>query len=271
MTEYIKEKIENRKKAIDEVIEEKIGNQFIGLFSSVALVIIGLSVVALSPTVGLIVASVSASAIPLKIRNCKNLYTRKARIREEIKHLEELKEDGIENNDSIRREKSVELNTLDRSKKAANDKYTTSKRITLLSYGLTVAGIGAIVINPVYAVAVIPGLIANSLAARNETKKYKSCEEIKRKINNIHHDIDVLNIQNGNVSTCEEICLENQKSWGATLNDLKKSYKESNGYTYNDKTVFKSDEDINTLSDYFEESYYQEEKPKEYTKGKIGK
>lgn len=256
MTEYIKEKIENRKKAIDEVIEDKIGNQFIGLFSSVALVIIGLSVIALSPTVGLIVASVSASAIPLKIRNCKNLYTRKRRIKEEIKHLEELKEDGIENNDSIRREKSVELISLDKKRKLANDKYSASKRITLLSYGLTVAGIGAIVINPVYAVAVIPGLIANSLAVRNETKKYSSCEEIKRKITNIHHDIDILDIQTGNVTTNEELNINNQTS-------SRKKYK--------NKKDFSAEEDIDTLLEYFEESYYQEEKPKEYIKEKVGK
>ena len=265
MDEYIKDKIDSRKKVIDDVIEEKIGNQCIGLFASVAVVIIGLSATALSVPTGLIVASLAASAIPLKVRNIKNLYTRKARINAEIKHLEGLNDINSSNED-LKRKKLVELRSLDESRKEINDQYTKAKRITLLSYGLTAVGVGSIIINPVYAVAVIPGLIANSLAARNETKKYKSCEEIKRKTNNIHHDIDVLNIQNGNVSTCEEICLENQKSWGATCNDLKKSYKESNGYTYNDKTVFKSDEDIDTLSDYFEESSYQEETPKEYRK-----
>lgn len=256
MTEYIKDKIENRKKVINGDVEEKIGNQFIGLFSSVAIVIIGLSVVALSPTIGLIVASVSASAIPLKIRNCKNLYTRKARIKEEIKHLEELKEDGIENNDSIRREKSVELISLDKKRKLANDKYSASKRITLLSYGLTVAGIGAIIINPLYTLAVIPGLIANSLAVRNETKKYSSCEEIKRKITNIHHDIDVLDIQTGNITTNEELKINNQTSSRKTC----KNKKEIN-----------VEKDIDSLLEYFEESYYQEEKQKEYTKEKVGK
>ena len=211
MEEYLKEKIENRKKTIDEVIVDKLGNQFIGLFGSVAVVIIGLSATALSTIVGLIVASVAAAAIPLKIRNIKNLYTRKERINNEIKHLENI-EESIENNDNFKRNKTVELMKLDDLRKIANDKYTSSKRITLLSYGLTAAGIGSIVINPVCVVAVIPGLIANSLAVNNETKKYASCEEIKKRIDNAHHDIDVINIQNGNISTIDKISIDTNQN-----------------------------------------------------------
>ena len=243
--EYINERIKKRKNIIETVIDDKEANQYIGLIVAGAIVISGLATMALSRTIGLMIASIGASIIPLKIRNCRELDYREFRIKDEIKHLEELK-NGIENNESTRNTKKVDLRSLDKKRKKVNEDYSKAKRITFLSYGLTAVGIGAIIIDPALVIAVLPGLIANFFAIKNEINKYNSYQEVKRKINDLYHDIDILDIQAGNISKEEYISL-------------------------NEKTNEKSDKDIDTLIDYFEENYYEEEKIKEYSKRRRGK
>lgn len=243
--EYLNVGINSRKNALKNEIDVKQDNQCIGLMVTGAVIVSGLSSIVLNPTIGLTVAGIAAAVVPLKVRNYLKLDVRENRIKDEIKHSEELINGIEEDNIDLKREKKVELISLDNSRRLANEKYTTSKKITFISYGLTAVGIGAIILNPTYAVAVIPGLIANTLAVSNEVKKYASCESIKKRINNIHHEIEVIDIQNGNVSTSKEL---NQKD----QTDFKKNHEES----------------IDTLLNYFEEKPYQEEKSKEYQKTK---
>ena len=239
---YIKRRIENRKERLDKDISEKELKQFIGLILSVLAVISGLCIITISPAIGLVIAEIAAASACLKYKNCKKIDSKELRIKEEIKHLEEL-EKGIDGDNFSKDKKSVKLMSLDESRRNAKEEYDKAKIITFLTYAVTTLGVGLTLVNPVAGTVTVLGILSNILAGNNEIKKYSKCEEIKNKISDLYHEIDVYKIQEGYISRREEL------------------------YVNSTKSNKKKEDNIPTLEDYFEESYYTEEdKPKALVK-----
>ena len=208
---YINKRIEKRNEILENDIDEKQTNQFIGVIVSIIVFTSGAATVTLAPTIGLVIASVSAAVACLKVRNCLKLDGKENRLNKEINHLKKLK-NGIKEDSNLKDKNAIKLISLDHSKQEAKEEYAKAKRITFLTYGLTVIGVGATIINPALSVIVIPGIAANILAVRNEINKYNACEDIRREICDINHDLDILGLQEGYIVKEEKELNKKQES-----------------------------------------------------------
>ena len=236
--QYINKRIEKRNEKLEKDIDEKQVNQFIGLVVSTIIFTVGAATTPLAPTIGLVIASVAAAMACLKVRNCLKLEGQADRLKNEVKHLKEL-ENGVEDKNNTKDKRVHQLISLDHSKQEAKEEYAKAKKITFLTYGLTAVGVGATIVNPALAVIVIPGITANILAVRNEVNKANACEEIRREISDINHELDIINIQEGYATNEEkekQKKLEEQKKsekekvFGVTYEEFKKIYEDNKGF-----------------------------------------
>ncbi|MBR5370077.1 MAG: hypothetical protein IK137_02100 [Bacilli bacterium] len=251
INEYIATRIEIRNEIIEKELREKKTKETVGLLISLVFNIGGLSVAIMNPVVGGAIAIISAAVFCLKVKNFQKLEIREKRINNEIRNLVSIETDSNSNIEE-KNQKLVQIRKAEELRKEIEEEYRKAKVYTFISYGITTVGFAGLFINPVLGLIALPGIICNAVTAKNEVIKYTNCQLFKNLINNLKHDVEVMEIKEGLITKESEL----------EINELN-----------NKERIVKIEEknkkkDVR-INDVFDEVYYGENaihKPKEYRK-----
>ena len=243
---YINTRVNSRKDKIENELNEKRLIEFKNMIISIVVTIAGWTVSFLAPSIGCAIAIAATGILCIKHKNYNKLDIRINRIENEIKHLKKLSEDydiSLEE----KTEKAVNLRTnLDQKRKEDEEKYSEAKVYTFISHCVTATGVIGALINPVYGLIAIPGLISNVLTSKYEVGKYRSLQKVKEKINSLNHELEIYRIIEGTAPKDNEIEVNGSMR-------IKKAEVIS---------IEKNEQDYKNLDDLFNEVFYYEEQRK---------
>lgn len=229
--EYINEKtkeIKEKKKQLEKSfnLKETLSYSAIALFG-------GLTLASIIPKTPLALATLGLTSLAIcyKVKCDKKNKIEKEKLNQEIKHLDNLREKDNITNEETYDKVCNKVCAISSSQIDAEGKYDDANTLTNLTYAITAIGSVLTFINPSAFWIPLVGIASNILTGENELKKYNKKINLENRIDNLIHDLDVINpreIYDESISN-----IQKQKThFDVKEEEYYKIYEKNNGFDY---------------------------------------